>query len=289
LPKNIEFGYTDKNTGTIITGAFPEPDKLQTLFVKKNSDKDTFQLRNNGKYDPSYVELRCRAITEKITPEEWGTLLYYYNQRRGYNGGDDEDQEDQISPAEQGKEVKILKAEIIKIDFYKTKPLKDSKMSAQVSIQPQEEKSNTKPYVEVTIRFVGTEVEHKIGISTNSYNRFKGKTLLPGEEIHDFKVTFKDGKITNCFLQKKTDWRNNLESFEKEFEKKQKEYANAGKPFFLCHYWDEKLEGNPVFKIRNNVVLRRRYEEEFKAVWDKQSQYHIHNLSGEKLDKIIGH
>lgn len=289
LPKHIRFGYTDKVTGTVIEGEFPEAERLQTLFVQKNPEKGTKQLALNGKLDPSFIELRCRAIEGKITAEEWGTLLYFYNQRRGYNGGDDEDEDsNQKAPAEQGKEVRIMKASIEDVDFEKVKPPRQPKKGEILQPEAQDSSKQSKPYVEVTIKFLETDEYHKFCLSTNSYNRFKDKDLSNSEEVHDFKVTYKDGKITSCFLVLKTDWRNKLESFEKEFEKKAKDALQAGKPYFLCHYWAEKLKEKSDFRIRTNVILRRRYEDEFKAVWDKQIQFHkIEEKIKPKFDEIL--
>ncbi|MGB3591804.1 MAG: type II CRISPR RNA-guided endonuclease Cas9, partial [Nonlabens sp.] len=66
---------------------FSDPLKLQKINILPIS-KGANQL--TGK---EFLELRVKALTEKVSPEEFGKILYRFNQLRGYAGGDEQDDE----------------------------------------------------------------------------------------------------------------------------------------------------------------------------------------------------
>jgi CRISPR subtype II RNA-guided endonuclease Cas9/Csn1 len=200
------------------------------------------------------LELRVKALHEKIPLQELGKLIYLFNQLRGYSGGgnepEKEDNED-VQEQEQNEESKNKSKEsyvafgLIKTIStpetitYKGKELKKFKMV----FETEEGILQGDTFLETLKE--GDSLELLINIS---YSKKNGET-----------ITFKRSDKTN--------WRKKMENLEKELSNLAKE---NGREIYLSEYFLSILKENKWAKIRNNVVLRSRFQAEFNAIWDAQ-------------------
>ncbi len=123
---------------------------------------------------------------------------------------------------------------------------------------------------------------------------FEGETVLntlrKGDEI-ELQILIrrdKKGNTTsiNFTLPVKTNWRKSMEELEEELDKQTIEKKSES---FLSEYFLIKLKENRNYRIRNKVVLRKRYQSEFDKIWETQSKYYsiLNNTPSEQLNTIV--
>ncbi|MBX9780644.1 MAG: hypothetical protein K2X26_09875 [Chitinophagaceae bacterium] len=80
------------------------------------------------------------------------------------------------------------------------------------------------------------------------------------------------GQIISKYLSLpfKSNWRKSMEELEEELDKLSE---SKGSEAFLCEYFLNKLLSDKNYKIRNKVILRKRYQAEFDAIWDSQLKH----------------
>lgn len=220
------------------------------------------------------LELRAKALNEPISLKELGKIIYLFNQLRGYSGGGNEpekeesDNENAENDNKKGDESYVAFGKIISISepeliIYKGKELK----KYQVKIETEDGELNGETFLDILKE--GESLELLVNI----------RTTKKGEET----VTFK--------LPNKTNWRKKMENLEK----KLTELSNEkGRKIYLSEYFLSILKENRWAKIRNNVILRSRYQSEFDKIWEAQSTNPkselykaLLNLSQEKLAEIL--
>lgn len=130
--------------------------------------------------------------------------------------------------------------------------------------------------------------DDKIGNGILLLKHSKNLEKIKLNEVTEFEInitTKADGKREFEFLlPNKTSWKKNLESIEKtisenkklKFENGELDATDKGN-YHICHYFLEKIKKedgiiNADYKIKDNVILRKRYIEEFNAIWEKQIQ-----------------
>ncbi|MFY8188926.1 MAG: type II CRISPR RNA-guided endonuclease Cas9 [Flavobacterium sp.] len=233
-------------------------DKVSILPISKNQQQLTaFDL----------LELRVKALKEKIELEDLGRIIYKYNQLRGYSGGNSEpEKEDNTDNGDEEKE-KMNESFVV--------------FSKILSLGLPEE-----------ITFKGKKIKkRKILIKTED-GIIEAETFLETLKENDsleLQVNIrraKAGNTTTIKLPNKTSWRKKMENIEKELTDKSKE---LGREYFVSELLFDILKENKWAKIRNNVILRSRYELEFEAVWKEQSKHYqfLNHLEKEKLQKIL--
>lgn len=235
-------------------------DKISILPIDKNQKQYTAL---------DLLELRIKALSGPINLKELGRIIYLFNQLRGYSGGgnepetEEENDNDSEETEKKGKESHVVFGKLITISepeiiSYKGKELKKRKV----------------------------QLETEDGI-------LEGDTFLellkPGESLELLvNKTFskKTGESISFKLPNKTSWRKNMENLEKKLTEASKE---KGKEVYLSEYFYSILKENKWAKIRNNVILRSRYQSEFDAIWKEQSKYHsiLNNTPQEKLKEIL--
>ena len=196
------------------------------------------------------MQLKVTALTKRIELKEIGKLIFSYNQLRGYSGGG-ENEED---PKEENTEENIDEAEFLRYE----------KLLTQVKIlnEPvkQQGKKKGKDFFEVEIELAMEILKGETLIST----------LRKGDELELQIIIRKDkkGNITsiNISMPVKTNWRKSMEELEEELDKLSEE---KGSEAFLCEYFLNKLNDKN-YKIRNKVILRKRYQAEFESIWNTQ-------------------
>lgn len=222
------------------------------------------------------LQLRVKALNEPISLKEMGRVIYLFNQLRGYAGGGNEPeseisddlngQEENSEKREKSSEVKfgkvlsISKPEIVKI--------KNKELNKYIlKFETEDGVINGETYLDILKE--GESLELIVNISNSKSN---GETIV-----------FK--------LPNKTSWRKKMENLEKELATLSIE---KGREVFLSEYFLEKVKNNRFERIRNNVVLRSRYQAEFDRIWKVQSENPesavsqlIRSLSHDKLRSIL--
>jgi CRISPR-associated endonuclease Csn1 len=243
--------------------AFDKPTKIQKINLLPIKEK-TKQLTAK-----ELLELKVKALYEKIELTELGKLIFTYNQLRGYSGGgnDEEDAEDK-------KEDVNEEAEFLKFE----KLIQLVKIISDPILLPTKKKGKDVYKIEV-----GFEDEVLDGETV--LNTLKRDDEL---ELQIIIRRDKNGKTTsvNFSLPVKTNWRKAMEELEEELDKRTEQ---KGSEAFLSEYFLTKINEDTNYRIRNKVVLRKRYQAEFDKIWEIQSKYYsiLNNTSNEQLNKII--
>ncbi len=215
------------------------------------------------------LELRVNALSKPISLKELGKIIYLFNQLRGYSGGGnepdkDEDIEEELeNEVRKGKESFVTFGKVLSISepekiIFKGKELSKSK----VAIETEDGIIEGDTFLEILKK--GESLELLVNITTSK----------------------KHGKTITIKLPNKTNWRKKMENLEKELIELSKGH---GREIYLSEYFLSILKENKWAKIRNNVILRSRYQSEFDAIWNEQCKHHsiLINLPKNKLSEIL--
>jgi len=244
-----------------LVNQFSDPnklDKISILPISKNQQQLTaFDL----------LELRVKALTEKIELEELGKVIYKYNQLRGYSGGNsepekEENNEDESEENEKTNDSFVVFSKVLSLGLPEEITFKGKKLSK---------------------RKIAIETEDGIIEAETFLDSLKENDSL---ELHVNIRRAKSGDTITIKLPSKTSWRKKMENIEKQLADKSKE---LGREYFISELLFDILKENKWAKIRNNVILRSRYESEFDAVWSEQSKYYpiLNHLETDRLQKIL--
>lgn len=247
----------------------PEPYKIQNLELLPIK-KGTLQLDSLAHY-----KLRSDAIGNVVDIEDFGKILYQFNQLRGYSGGnndndskkkkeDDNDNEDEEKKRYEVITQKVIIQSVEQSDvkfkgrgknndqefnkFNVTVLLDDEELEGETELQNLSEKVNQEEELEIRIR-----------------RNKKGETSS---------VVFA--------LPQKTNWRKQMEKTEEDLKQKN---------LYVSQLFVQDLEQNKWTKIRNRVILRNRYQEEFDKIWETQSKKYafLNDCPKETLEKITNY
>lgn len=220
------------------------------------------------------LELRVKALSEDISLQELGRLIYLFNQLRGYSGGGDEPEKEDNNEDEseniekKGKEIYVIFGKIISVSEPET-IIHNGKELKKRKIKFETEEGELEGDTFLELLKTGESLELLVNITTS--------------KKHGETITFK--------LPNKTNWRKKMENLEKELAELSKE---KGREIYLSEYFLSVLKENRWAKIRNNVVLRSRYQSEFDKIWETQSSIEgsplhnlLKNLPQEKLSEIL--
>lgn len=226
---------------------FSDPKRIDRIsilpIVEKQKQLTAFDL----------IELRVKALHQKIDLKDLGRIIYLFNQLRGYAGGDDEpEKEDNDDTSNEGEKNNKSQSFIAfgKVAFvsspetiiYKNKELKKYKLSFETEDGIYEGET----FLEIL------KPKESLELQINISKSKKGESIF-----------FK--------LPNKTNWRKKMENLEKDLTEKSK---SAGREIYLSEYFFDVLKEDKWAKIRNNVVLRSRYKSEFDAIWKEQSKHY---------------
>ncbi|MDB5222825.1 MAG: type RNA-guided endonuclease Cas9 [Chitinophagaceae bacterium] len=235
LPKQFQF-----------SGSFDNPTKIQKinlLPIKKGSEQLTAK---------ELIELKVKALTEKIELTELGKLIFSYNQLRGYAGGGNDEEDDKEMKEENSEkdEAEILKYEKI---------IQQVKIISDPILQPTKKKGKEVYIVKVSLDDETLEGETVL-------NTLKKDSEL---ELQIIIRRDKKGKTTsiNFSLPVKTNWRKAMEELEEELDHLSEKKCSQA---FLSEYFLTKLTEDKNYRLRNKVILRKRYQSELDAIWQTQ-------------------
>jgi CRISPR-associated endonuclease Csn1 len=215
------------------------------------------------------LELRIKALSQPIPLRELGRIIYLFNQLRGYSGGgnEPENEEDNKSDAEEterkGSESYVVFGKILSLSEYETITYKGKQLKKR-SMNFETEEGILEGDTFLELLKAGESLELQVN---KTYSKKTGES-----------ISFK--------LPNKTSWRKKMENLEKELMEASK---GKGKEVYLSEYFHSILKENKWAKIRNNVILRTRYQSEFDAIWKEQSKHHLilNNLYESKLSSVL--
>ena len=230
-------------------GSFPsahELQKLELLPIKKG----TLQLDSLQHY-----ELRERALSERISLQEFGSILYQYNRLRGYSGGGDDDDEQKSKKLDNEQEEN--KKYETRIQKFQIKSV--TRSDATFIAKSGKDKGKELPIFDLVVIDDETEI-----FGTTQLQNLEEKTDTEVEMEIRIKRT-KNGENISFALPQKTNWRKQMEETEKVLKEKH---------FFPSQLFADELRKNKWTKIRNRVILRQQYLKEFDAVWEEQAKHY---------------
>lgn len=245
---------------------FPEAKHLQTLELLPIR-KHSLQLDSLQHY-----ELREKALNEKIELKELGSILYQYNRLRGYAGGGDEEYEKKNNAKDDDQEDSKKYETSVRKYIIKEIEKSESTFKAKSG----KDKGKEFPVYNITVLEDDNEI--------NGTTQLQNLEEKIGQEIEleiRIKRTKKATTVTFA-LPQKTNWRKQMEETEK---------ILNDKGFFPCQLFVEDLRKNKWTKIRNRVILRQQYINEFNAVWEQQAKFYpfLNNCSQDILEHILNY
>ena len=244
----------------------PEPTKLQDLELLPIK-KGTLQLTSLSHY-----QLRVKALTNEIAAKDLGKILYQFNQLRGYAGGSNNDGDAKKIKEETNEEPEKKKS--YEVITQKATILNIEKSERTFKAKGGKNKGQELPLFNVTFLLDDEEKE--------------GTTMLQSLEIgkeEELEIRIKqtkNGENIIVALPQKTNWKKQMEATE-EIIKTEK--------LFVGQLLLRDLLNTKWAKVRNRVILRSRYQQEFDAIWEEQTKHHsiLNNCSKEKLITIANY
>jgi len=243
---------------------FQDPFKITKVNILP-IDKHTHQLTAKD-----FLELKANAIHTPVgDKKDFGKILYRYNQLRGYAGGDEnEDFQEEIDDVLGIKNENEFPAQVSRIQTFKV-----------LNYTSTDNKKKKK-------------IIYKITVEDNDGKKWEGETTVDGLKeggLIELKQTIrrnrKKGTITSIefSIPNKSSWRKKMENLEKALDEHSEKY---GRKTYLSEYFLDVLKENKWQKIRDNVILRQRYKEEFDALWETQAKEHLKDIDRRIVEEI---
>lgn len=267
----------------------PEPTKLQKLELlpmPRKREYDDIGKRKDRVYEggkrveqePNSIlnyELRVKALNDIIELKDFGKILYQLNQLRGYSGGNNNDdtkkkRTDDADEETTAKTYEVLTQKVIISEVKKS--------DASFKVRGGANKGKELPKYNITIILDTEEIEGETELQ--NFEEKIGKE----EELEIRIKRNKKGETTSVIfaLPQKTNWRKQMEETEKDLNDKK---------LFVSQLLFKDLEKNKWTKIRNRVILRSRYQQEFDRIWETQSKKYsfLNDCPKETLNKIAAY
>jgi len=244
-----------------VLGWFPEnfPEKFDKLnhfnineyvpFSQESIEeaKKVFNV-DNLPIDWTIYYLRDKALKQKITLSELARIIYHFNQRRGFLSTR---KTEEIDTFKQGDEEQNDKSKEILYEYLKVEEIIDT---------------NEKVGNKNKFKLIATSpdnIKYEGSITRKDLPKdWIGKTIL--FEIK--KTTLKSGEVKIEFNRVlESDWKKQITALEKEI-------VSSG--LYVGQYHFKNLLADPNYRVKEKVVSRKFYQEEFKAIWKKQAEYH---------------
>jgi CRISPR subtype II RNA-guided endonuclease Cas9/Csn1 len=207
------------------------------------------------------LELRVKALSEPVSLKELGKIIYLFNQLRGYSGSGNEPEKEQTDDENTDNEKEnenksyVTFGKVLSLSKPEKVMIKNKEVNKyKVSIEVEDGTLEGDSYLDIL------KVEESLELLVN------------------VTVSKKHGKTVIFKLPNKTSWRKKMENLEKELTELSKK---EGREIYLSEYFLSILKENKWAKIRNNVILRSRYQAEFDKIWETQAN--AKNENGELL------
>lgn len=316
LPENFKIGGSNEIPDKIL---IPENIKYERI----NKLKEFLNLTENENISDELLVyfLKFYALENQITKEEFATILYHYNQKRGFKSSRKEKKTEIIDKKEEEEEqiIENFKIKNITDTGFKTKKAQNFILK----IETEERGIGTFFYSSIpnwigkNIDFIVTEkYNKKLKKDEIYYNLPKSDDIKFGKVISIvdtnektrfasiFKLEFQlsDGKIIDGFANKKSlpDWigkememniktetnkdgeatiifkqvdsSNISETDNAKRRDELEKYLTENPDLTVTKYFLDNLKKERNFRIKNNIVYRKRYQEELLKIYEKQKE-----------------
>ncbi|MDD2965351.1 MAG: type II CRISPR RNA-guided endonuclease Cas9 [Bacteroidales bacterium] len=195
-----------------------------------------------GKAKPAWYPyfLRHKALTKKITLPELATVLYQLNQRRGYK--DIGDLMDELAGIEEKDEKGYSKTfEIVRIVSVEKE--NDTKAKKELYTVRLDDGRECSTIVKALTEMAGQERELEVRVKTNKKGEVSYELALPDNAAWQYRLDALDKKL------------------------------DASKLTPGAYYW-QRLLSEPHYRVKQNLVYRDRYLQEFDAIMTTQERFH---------------
>lgn len=200
--------------------------------------------------------LRDKALKEQISIQELARVIYHFNQRRGFKSSRIENKNPDAI-----QEETFPKKETF-YEFLKIVEIKDTGERVRNNLVF-EIKGQTK------------DGEIYSGIITRKY---KPEWLNQEIELEITKIIKKDGSVSYTFREPdRSNWEKRKLALEKDIKL-------SG--LYVGQYHFQKLLEDRNYRIKDQVVDRKFYMEEFEAIWKKQAEFYPELKNCDKIDLI---
>jgi len=190
--------------------------------------------------------LKVKALYDKVSLPELARILYHYNQRRGFKSSRKDKKED-IENTETKYPITEKWIEIIKVTNIENSGQGEGK---------------DKEYTFYTLSCQASSFDFTAIKKRKNPLDWVGKNI----EVEITKKTTKDQTITyNISEVDQNAWENRKLALEKDVEK-------SG--LSISEYYLQNLKRDRDYRIKQRIVDRRFYQEEFKAIWQNQAKYY---------------
>ncbi len=227
---------------------------------EQSTFEEAKEIFNTDKISTDWIIyfLKTKALKAKITLQELARVIYHFNQRRGFRSSRKDKKEEELNKGEIKYPLREKIIEILKVNL----------------IEETEEKSKYGKVFQVT------------GVNPEG-NDYKGTLIRKAKpdwekksvELEITKVTNKAGDIRFEFrLPDRTDWTRMKIALEKDI----KESGLFVGEYYLMHLLQDRN-----YRIKDRIVDRSFYQNEFDAIWKKQSEFHTELNDKAKLPTLI--
>ena len=264
IPENFPLEFKKLKSHNI-NDFLPFSDELKkeaNSYFQTDSDNNLTEKNYLISEDWIIYFLKYKALNEKITLNELSRILYHYNQRRGFKSSRKDNQSEEVVKTTKSQEKFI---EIIDVISIKDLGRGEGKFSDftiyELLCKSSHGEFKTIKYRKNPLDWVGKSIEVEI----------------TKETLKDKTVKYKIGEVDPM------DWT---------FRKKALEKDLLAKNLPISQYYLQNLregfisKSNP-YTIKQRIVDRIFYQNEFKLIWENQKKYYEEEFQDkEKLEKI---
>ncbi|GIV34559.1 MAG: hypothetical protein KatS3mg031_2094 [Chitinophagales bacterium] len=258
--------------------------------IEKVIEEMDYRKNHNGKrkyYDLNLVSedwiiyyLRKKALVKKVTTHEIARILFMLNQRRGFKSSRKDLKDNELLSYNEFSELKS-KIDRGELEDYKnsTGPEKKTRFVSLTKITKIQQKNDERDKTGKLTFIIETEDPR---VQAWEVKR-KEKPEWEGKEVKllvEQKINRK-GEIkqdSDPKLPREDDWNLLMTALDNQIDE-------SGK-FVGEFFWDKLVEHvrkNEVYKIRQNVVRREKYQKELEAIWKKQLELRKEEGNTEEL------
>lgn len=204
--------------------------------------------------------LKNKAKNEPVSLFELARILYHYNQRRGYKSS----RKDVKNEDEETKEIKYPLYEKW-VDIVTVTSITENGKG--------EGKDKEFIFYEITCKT--PDLEFKTIKKRKTAPEWLNKSI----EFEITRKTTKDKTVNYTIIEvDPAEWESRKRALEKELD-----YKNQT----ISTYYLNQLKENKTFRIKDRIVDRSRYQDEFKKIWDKQTEFHQQEFNNKaKISEI---
>lgn len=265
LPDGSYKQILNKNGKLIWKPIDNENTKWFTKIREFEKDRNSKKRRKKRESDigESLYKLRNDAIDNPIDLQKWGRILLHLNQWRGYSS-------DRFKASEKEETQAGITASVNKIE----------NGEEYILVQNQRNKTKEVAYNTFIIHFDNGDNAIEIRSKENTESDYKidelyTYTFKNEDEINGYKQINKKKIDINSWAYRKKELNTDLKTW-------CQSGGTVGSYFFTKYYVDHTID-----RIRNNVVDRDWYEDEFDKIWDFQFENHKSHFEDLNIEDVV--